>query len=405
MQVCISAFIHYISCIHWLHLIADFVQHQPILSFARTKLRSVLFPPFDSLTSFPPSTNTSHFKNNNSALVFLTSDLPLSEHMDFSDFLCARSHWLSLEKTKDITDELELQLSLLRAQFLVGHWALWDVVSQQVRDVAQAVVSGNPQLSPHADHWLFILVKHLHHKLYFSSGTHQAVQVAFHDLFPNGLGDTSGLAVVPLGYSRPFLSANNSARLWHLIVAARDVVAHWVGLRHVGSKRSRERWDVQGVFLDLILDIKHPGLLLLPETYQVFRFCQAYSISQSEAKSVHALFSHLCSTHPNEVNLLDDIFLGNFPPLLSLASHKVWQLEEGMDLEISTADELPIPLGIQDSSGSTSSSVENAAVVVAKVLADLSPIWNASGFSYMSTLNPKHYKACYFLFANPFVLI
>ena len=359
------------------------VADRSLLSFIRRKLSvTAIFPSFHTDTPFPQDLQ-SPLPLGFQALQYLVQDWSDQGGQGPDALLEALKSRLVLENGLEVADGLDLHVSLLHAQFLIGHWAVWAFISVEVPKVVDIFLQGaqHHHLAVHS--WILDLVKHLHKHYHMA---HHLVTVSFAQVYPAQPGSCSSLfGDVTLGQSRPTLLVEDPDELRaDLIANGQRVLAHWLHLQQ--SNTSFNRWNVQGRIVDAILALQNHGALLLPSVFEIFNYSRSYSLSTADAHSVKKVFDNFFNQHPEEMANLNAVFGKHFSNHLAPVSCQLWSSESLMDAvdhEEGPEEDAPGPSIQQNISGK----IQNAVGLVVTVLKDLKPIWDASGYRYESPIS------------------
>lgn len=186
--------------------------------------------------------------------------------------LSAHRHWNLLSEGVLYALASERNALLLRAHHMLGHWAWWTFIILTVpRSVTYYLEHGFS--SAEANHelaWLLNIISHIHHSVLAGSTQVQQHSICFSDVFPND-ASTSVFHDASVRPQRVYSSEDNVYD--DLVCLTRQTLAQWLGLQQIGPDASRRRledWDIRGRFIDAILHLRQPGILVLPVAYSIF---------------------------------------------------------------------------------------------------------------------------------------
>ena len=385
----------------------DLLPNGPLLSHIRKSLSNIQYPQFTIDTTLRLSGSVQLGPDTDS-LNFLVSALQKTNGSDVSKLVQVSEHWQCLEQGLSAAIALELQTCILRAQSLIGHWAIWMFLSQAVPATVDICLQG-PEVHHQATHpWILRLVMFL---VKLHNKDRHAVKVSFAEVY-SGLEILHPFPEASLGYSKPALLVGSPDKFRrHLVACTQSVLAQWLRLRGGSSSLTpyRERWDIQGCILDAIFSLEHPGLLLLPSIFNIFTFSRYNSLSKEEAPAVTSTLTKFIQQNSLKVTELDAIFHMHFPLDVPITSQGLWTSEVGLDflasLELEDSPQsAPAIAGPSSNTLQVDNSVmDKIAQLTVQFLQDLQPTWNQTGYSYQSTLPDTTFDVSVFVFQYQYI--
>ncbi len=254
------------------------------------------------------------------ALSSLTSGWHLDGDRNLASFLQANHQWSVLTHGLSVANTLELTSSVLRAQHMIGHWIWWAFLRSEVPQHVQhclqhstAPISTSP--------WVSKLVAHIY-KCYSLPRGNQPVLVPFADVFPEISTGVLDLKVASLG-RLGYIMEEEEEEL--LIGHTCQIIVQWIGMPCAQQDTNRNlpsyAWDTRGWFIDSILSLKHPGLLLLSEFYKVFNSSRLPTLTYQNADRITQQLQSTFLTNNNNLSSalhLDHIFNTFLPPNSSM---------------------------------------------------------------------------------------
>lgn len=113
-------------------------------------------------------------------------------------------------------------------------------------------------------------------------------------------------------------------------------------------------WDVRGCFVDAILELDHPGLLLLQDLYKVFSHGRLPLLCEEDYLRVQQLLKRTFAANndvAHQLQHLDDVFHVFLPTNVSLASRGVLFLAPSVpagDDTNSGMEQMDVDSGLED---------------------------------------------------------
>lgn len=225
-------------------------------------------PDFSSLSNenveqIHPSTTASSLSD---LLHFTSTDSSNNIHF----LMKAQGQWKLLSNALLTALSCQRDATLLRAHHTMGHWAWWSYLAIVVPSAVKECLSGHSTSIDITTPWLTKLISHIH-KLIGRIQQSSMFVVRFTDVFPEFSNQVAIFEDATHNHLRFYGLDNNL--LEDLTLHTRRVLAQWIGLQNFGpvpSRRRHDDWDIRGRFIDMIMDLEQPGILLLPVTYAIF---------------------------------------------------------------------------------------------------------------------------------------
>lgn len=252
---------------------------------------------------------------------------------DLNSFIGATTQWSVLTEGLKVADAMQLSASLLRAQHMIGYWIWWSYLRQSVPLHVKAYLersSMSTSTSTPTLTWIDRLIAYID-KCYSQDNAGLVRLVTFLDVFPQMQNDADNFQQASLGQIRMVLDNEKEAAL---ILHTCQVVVQWLGMS--GAQQDRHRnisttaWDTKGWFVNAILHLGHPGILLLSAIDDAYRSWRLSSLSDNDANRIirvlNATFlDNVDNVH--QIELLDDVFvkyISHFPSITALeTSHSI----------------------------------------------------------------------------------
>lgn len=232
-------------------------------------LATLRFPDFSSITvDFANPALRNQPQLSHTALSSLFGRWLTHPTHDMPSFVEATGQWSILEKGLSVAESMQFVASLLRAQHMMGHWIWWVYLRQEIPLRVAACIADRPDTGIWVDHIIAYI-----NKCYLKENNQQAWMVAFTDVFT---------APRFQSVSQTFFQANlgqlgfvlDDEREYNLVSHTSQVIAQWVGLsrqRDASRNVSTNAWDTKGWIINAVLSLGHPGVLLLPQIYDVYQ--------------------------------------------------------------------------------------------------------------------------------------
>ncbi|KLO05202.1 hypothetical protein SCHPADRAFT_1003018 [Schizopora paradoxa] len=271
-----------------------------IPSILDKRLKILIFPSFtlqhlEVLSTFTSSSPQPH-QRSKLALITMLSEWTNREVRDIKRFVGATKEWRAVQKGSHLAESLDLCACILRAQTMFGHWIWWSYLREEVPSHVKRYLEGEG-----SDHWVTQVVAYIHKQ--YDLNLASSVLVSFPSVFPQLSSDFQGVFEdADIGRTGIVLEDQTTDRL---IIHTCEVISQWVNLPH--SQRDGNRntnfgdWDTRGFFVDAIMQLNHPGLLLLPDLYKVYNIARLPSLTDQDAHWIDKLLAQAFLSEDEEI--------------------------------------------------------------------------------------------------------
>ncbi|KLO03850.1 hypothetical protein SCHPADRAFT_897499, partial [Schizopora paradoxa] len=371
-----------------------------ILNLRRLHFTPEVIQATDSFTADPRLVSKNALSNLRSGWTMLGNH----DNRTLQHFLSAKQHWIVLMHGAKFADAMTLHACILRAQHMLGQWLWWASIREEVPIQVDSVLQGDV-----SDHWIHILISFIHKQFQNAPGSREQFIVSFADVFPSSdSGLHTSFFEASLGQTSFVMEAHLRSSL---VLHTSEVIAQWIGL--TGTERYENRnspigsWDSRGWFIDAVLRLGHPGLLLLPEIHSVFNWWRIPGLSHEDASRVTDILQRVFGSDKNQdmVSLrchLDDVLSQFMPDMQHMFTVQQCLLPLSITFDSDTPSTSPTPNPLTDSLAEDADSVaiddeEYPANIVAagealiNYLQDIEPLYGLTPPQYFKSKMPKKY--------------
>lgn len=302
----------------------------------------------------------------------------LEDDHDMSSFVEANKDWSVLVHGYRVARVMELSSAILRAQHMIGHWIWWTFLKDEVPQHVKARLQ--PSIAPISkSSWVSQLVRYIH-KSYSLPRSKEVMVVEFGDVFPNSASDSQLFKPAKLGRMGIVLEEEKEDTL---IAHTCQVIVQWLDMPCAHSDSGRNlpsnAWDTQGWFVDSILSLQHPGLLLLKDLYKVFSYRRLPSLTQPEALRIQRSLVNTFVTDVDngEQTVQLDKILASFLPSVSFSTpgHE-WNPSIVFPSELEGS--APSASGSEPGVDKGPGDIQDAGNAIVQFLLDIEPIYASS---------------------------
>lgn len=290
-----------------------------------------------------------------------------------SGFGEAVQNWNKLKIGSEIARSMSKEASILNASRMLGHWVWWRFLVQQIPTVVNAFLEHRASAHDMVHHpWMLKLIHHVH-RLLTEVGPSFNQVIESSTIYPDAPSSfpacQAKLGVLNL------LGPGEEHRA--LVDHVQSILAQWLNIQDQDDSCPR-RWDIKGRLVDVTLELKHPGILLLEFMHNAFNISRHVSLDRKDAQQIKTLLRQVFvqnQDNAERISLLDNVLQDSLPAQSQISLQPLCFFVPQLLPNPASSLDVPSTLSLDTlTPEEVPQSLVDAGEVVLTILEDMSPL-------------------------------